>query len=64
MLWARPSSTPPVINRDGNDTMTSASAIDQAGGTALGLSRSEIKRCIKRYLARELYPLIVASLTG
>ena len=46
--------------------MTSASAIAivQASGTALGLSRSEIKRCIKRYLARELYPLIVASLTG
>lgn len=32
--------------------------------TAEGLSSSEIKRCIKRYIARELYPLIVASLTG
>jgi len=32
--------------------------------TTEGLSKSEIKRCIKRYIARELYPLIVASLTG
>jgi hypothetical protein len=32
--------------------------------TAEGLSNSEIKRCVKRYIARQLYPLIVASLTG
>ncbi len=32
--------------------------------TTEGLSSSEIKRCIKRYIARELYPLIVATLTG
>ena len=32
--------------------------------TSEGLSSSEIKRCIKRYIARELYQLIVATLTG
>jgi transposase len=32
--------------------------------TSEGLSSKEIKRCIKRYIARELYPLIVATLTG
>ena len=32
--------------------------------TSEGLSSKEIKRCIKRYIARELYPLIVAGLTG
>jgi transposase len=32
--------------------------------TAEGLSNKEIKRCIKRYIARELYPVIVASLTS
>ena len=32
--------------------------------TTEGLSSSEIKRCIKRYIARELYPLIVATQTG
>jgi len=28
--------------------------------TAEGLSKSDIMRCLKRYVARELYPLIVA----
>lgn len=31
--------------------------------TTQGLSRREILRCIKRYIARELYPLIIASQT-
>lgn len=30
--------------------------------TAEGLSRREIQRCLKRYIARELYPLILADL--
>jgi transposase len=32
--------------------------------TAEGLSRREILRCLKRHLARRLYPLIVADLTA
>lgn len=32
--------------------------------TAVGLTRSEIRRCIKRYIAHEPYPIIVASLTA
>lgn len=31
--------------------------------TAEGLSNKEIQRCLKRYLVRELYPLIVADLS-
>jgi transposase len=27
-----------------------------------GLSRKEIQRCLKRYIGRELYPLILADL--
>jgi len=30
--------------------------------TALGRSPKEIQRCLKRYIVRELYPLIVADL--
>lgn len=30
--------------------------------TAQGLSRKEIQRCLKRYIVRELYPLILADL--
>ncbi len=31
--------------------------------TAEGLSRKEILRCLKRHLARRLYPLLLADLT-
>jgi hypothetical protein len=31
--------------------------------TTEGLSKLEIIRCLKRYLARELYPLLVANPT-
>lgn len=44
-----------------SDPRTRAYAARRTTG---GLSSSEIKRCIKRYIARELYPLLVASLTG
>ena len=30
--------------------------------TAVGLSMKEIQRCLKRYIVRELYPLILADL--
>ena len=30
--------------------------------TKEGLSRREIMRCLKRYIARELYPLLLAAL--
>jgi hypothetical protein len=30
--------------------------------TAEGLSIKEIQRCLKRYIVRELYPLILADL--
>jgi hypothetical protein len=30
--------------------------------TAEGMSTKEIQRCLKRYIARELYPLILADL--
>ncbi|MCE5190423.1 MAG: IS110 family transposase, partial [Actinomycetia bacterium] len=30
--------------------------------TAEGLSKAEIIRCLKRYLAREVYPALVADL--
>jgi len=30
--------------------------------TAQGLSLKEIQRCLKRYIVRELYPLILADL--
>jgi len=30
--------------------------------TAEGLSSKEIQRCLKRYIVRELYPLILADL--
>lgn len=32
--------------------------------TAQGLSTKEIQRCLKRYIVRELYPLILADLHG
>lgn len=32
--------------------------------TAQGLSTKEIQRCLKRYIVRELYPLILADLRG
>ena len=32
--------------------------------TSEGRSQKEIQRCLKRYIARELYPLIVSSLQG
>ena len=32
--------------------------------TSEGLSKKEIDRCLKRYIVRELYPLILADLDG
>jgi len=32
--------------------------------TREGLSKKEIHRCLKRYIVRELYPLILADLDG
>lgn len=31
--------------------------------TAQGMSNKEIQRCLKRYIVRELYPLILADLS-
>ena len=32
--------------------------------TGEGLSKKNIHRCLKRYIVRELYPLILADLNG
>jgi len=29
-----------------------------------GMSNKEIQRCLKRYIVRELYPLVIADLTA
>ncbi|MGQ0432716.1 MAG: IS110 family transposase, partial [Microthrixaceae bacterium] len=44
-----------VLVRMGTDPRTKAYVEKR---TADGLSKREIKRCLKRYVARELYPLI------
>ena len=31
--------------------------------TAQGMSNKEIQRCLKRYIVRELYPIILADLS-
>ena len=35
-----------------------------ARGTAEGLSKTEIMRCLKRYVAREVFPHLLASSPG
>ena len=47
-----------AVRRLGWDSATRAYATRR---TAEGLSKLEIIRCLKRYLARELYPLLVAN---
>ncbi len=50
-----------ALTRMRSDPLTRAYV---AKRTAQGLSKREIMRCLKRYIARDLYPLILLSQTG
>ena len=51
-----------VDDRDGAMRSDARTRAYIARRTALGRSPKEIQRCLKRYIVRELYPLIVADL--
>jgi hypothetical protein len=56
--WPNPCSGLPRLRRSGHPR----SRAYAARRTALGNRRKEILRCVKRALARELYPLILDAL--
>ncbi|MFM5297216.1 transposase, partial [Aeromonas veronii] len=59
-------------NRAANNALWTITMVRMRGGpqtqsyvarrSAQGLSSKEIQRCLKRYIVRELYPLILADL--
>ena len=64
ILLAGDSQPRPVADRDHPDEHASATRAYVQRRTAEGLSKKEIIRCLKRYVAREVYPTCAADVSS